>query len=693
MTDAFLRTPQTTDESSDELVAPVDGAALAAHSAEQDTEQIAEQDTDHDEPEIEPDVEQDAEAGARSSVRHKPEVKAEQKAAFDALLTYLRRSRGLDLTGYKPASLMRRIDKRMSTLGVADYQSFIEYLEVHPDEFKELFNELLINVTRFFRDPEAWTELTAQVILPMLDRKGENDRVRVWSAGCASGEEAYSLAIVLAEAMGVEAFRNRVKIYATDADDATLAQARQGTYEERHLDELTPALRERYFERTRDGRYTFRADLRRALIFGRHDLMYDAPISRIDILACRNVLMYFNAEMQSRILNRFALALNDTGTLFLGRAETLLSRSSLFTPIDLKRRFFSRVASPLLRDRMFAVSGDHHRGSAPVDPSATAPARDAAFETSPVAQIVVDNDGAVVLANEQARTLFQLVPTDLGRPLQDLELSYRPLELRSRLDELYRTQRAITVTGVAWGAPHSSGGTCDVLFVPLTDEVGFLHGIAISFVDTTRYSRLQRELEHANQELETAYEELQSTNEELETTNEELQSAVEELETTNEELQSTNEELETMNEELQSTNEELQTLNDAMRSREDELDQVTAFLRSILASLRGGVIALDRELRVTAWNAMSTDFWGLRSEEVMDRSFFTLDIGLPVETLHVPIRACLNGESEGEHLVVEGTNRRGKPMRCNVTTLPLRQNDSVQGVLLMIEEADSTARD
>ncbi|HYW30193.1 MAG TPA: CheR family methyltransferase [Gemmatimonas sp.] len=684
MTDESMRTPPRSDRTPEVSDIPLNGEVALERDAAASAEVLADANGKDG---IEYNAEQETE-----ETEHAAEDAAKHKAAFDALLTHLRRSRGLDLTGYKPTSLMRRIDKRMSAVGVADYHAFVEYLEVHPDEFKELFNELLINVTRFFRDPEAWSELTTQVIRPMLARKGDDDIIRVWSAGCASGEEAYTLAIALAEEMGIEAFRRRVKIYATDADDATLAHARLGTYEARHLEEVPTEIRDRYFERTRDNRYAFRSDLRRALIFGRHDLMYDAPISRIDILACRNVLMYFNAEMQSRILGRFALALNDAGILFLGRAETLLSRSALFAPVDLKRRFFARVPTALHRGRMFAVPGGHPRSPVVLDVVATALVRDAALETSPIAQIVVDTEGVMVLANEQARTLFQLVQADVGRPLQDLALSYRPLDLRSRLDELNRTQRSIAVTKVAWDAPNNVGGTCDVSFVPLIDESGQLHGIAISFADTTQYSKLQRELEHSNQELETAYEELQSTNEELETTNEELQSAVEELETTNEELQSTNEELETMNEELQSTNEELQALNDTLGTKEDELDRVSAFLRSMLASLRGAVIALDADLRVTAWNDSSTDFWGLRAEEVLERNFFTLDIGLPVETLTLPIRACLNGASEGEVMLIDSTNRRGKPMRCSINALPLREDDRVTGVLLIITQVNDDAR-
>ena len=226
--------------------------------------------------------------------------------------------------------------------------------------------------------------------------------------------------------------------------------------------------------------------------------------------------------------------------------------------------------------------------------------------------------------------------------------------------------------------------------MPLMDGSGAVMGAAISFADISAAKRLQRELEHANQELETAYEELQSTNEELETTNEELQSTVEELETTNEELQSTNEELETMNEELQSTNEELQTINEELRQRSDELNTVNAFLESILTSLRGGVAVVDAERKVLVWNDKADELWGLRADEAIGRNLLGLDIGLPVERLKQPMRECLNGTLQFIELQVDATNRRGRTIRCRVTCSPLLgPHRDIRGVIVMMEDLDA----
>ena len=259
------------------------------------------------------------------------------KSGFDELLAYLRRARGFDFANYKRPGLARRFDKRMQTLGVSDYEAYLDYLEVHPEEFAHLFNTILINVTGFFRDPDAWEYLAAVVIPDILRHKGAGEPVRAWSAGCASGEEAYSLAMILAEAIGMDEFCERVKIYATDVDEEALAQARLAAYTDQQVAGIPPALLKKYFDRV-NGRYVFNKEMRRCVIFGRHDLFEDAPISKVDLLACRNALMYFNAEAQARILSRFHFALVPRGVLFLGKAETLLAQSATFEPVDVKRR-------------------------------------------------------------------------------------------------------------------------------------------------------------------------------------------------------------------------------------------------------------------------------------------------------------------------------------------------------------------
>jgi two-component system, chemotaxis family, CheB/CheR fusion protein len=604
---------------------------------------------------------------------------------LEVLLDYLRRSRGFDFTGYKRTSLSRRIQRRIQDVGADGYLGYLDHLEVDPEEFTQLFNTILLNVTSFFRDPPVWEYLGAEVLPQLAAAKAADEPIRIWSAGCASGEEAYTLAMVVAEVLGAEAVRERVKIYATDVDEEALGQARQARYTAKQVEGVPPELLGRYFERHGDD-HVFSKELRRSVIFGRHDLIQDAPISRIDLLVCRNTLMYLNSETQSHVLARFSFALREAGYLLLGKAEMLLAHSDLFTSMDLKRRVFQKVPGATLRERLLVLT---EGGERPVDTQVAREERirSAALEASPEAQIVVDAAGYLMLANERARALFRLSVDDLGRPFQDLEISYRPLELRSKIQQIFVERRPSPVDEVEWPTPSGEVAQLEVQVVPLTDDRQALLGASINFTDVTRSRRYKEELEHANQGLEDAYAELQSTNEELETTNEELQSTVEELETTNEELQSTNEELETMNEEMQATNEELQTINDELGQRTTELNQLNAFLESIWAGLEGAVTVLDAELRVLVWNHGSEELWGVRQEEVQGQHFLNLDIGLPIDQIRPALRGAMNEGDGSRSTLVQAVNRRGRTVTCRVTCSPLLDSDkTLRGVIVVVLE-------
>jgi len=597
---------------------------------------------------------------------------------LDELLDYIRTSRGFDFTGYKPTNLERRIKKRMAAVDVERYDDYIDFLEVHPDEFPQLFDTILINVTAFFRDPQVWAFLASDVIPQIEQLHDGHGPIRVWSAGCASGEEAYTAAIVFAEALGLEAFEQRVKVYATDADEDALATARHGAYTAKEMEPIPDDLREKYFD-NEGSRHAFKKTLRRSVIFGRHDLVQDSPISRLDLLICRNTLMYFNAELQNKILSSFHFALGDNGFLLLGKAETMLTQSEHFVPVDLKHRLFQRVARSHV-DRLGTL-----QDAQGVPLSRHVLLRDAAIEGAPISQLLVDVDGMLLLANQQARASFNVTGTDIGRPIQDLELSYRPLELRSRIETAYAERRPVQVINVDRALGSGDIQSFDVSLAPIFDSEGVPLGVTISFTDVTRYRRLRQELERSNQELETAYEELQSTNEELETTNEELQSTVEELETTNEELQSANEELETTNEELQSTNAEIQAMNDDMRRRASDVDRAASLTNGILSSLDKAVVVVDRNKDVKSWNDHAAEMWGLRAEEVEGRPLASLDIGLHVAELDAPIAQSLRGESA--RVTVKATNRRGRTFVCDVSSNPFIDGDgAIQGAVLMLEE-------
>ncbi|MBV9193442.1 MAG: PAS domain-containing protein [Solirubrobacterales bacterium] len=600
---------------------------------------------------------------------------------LEAVLEFVKETRGFDFTGYKRSTVERRIAKRMAEVGADRYEDYLDYLQLHQEEFAQLFNTILINVTGFFRDPRAWDYLAGEVVPQLVESRASSSPIRIWCAGCASGEEAFTIAMVFARVLGDDGFRERVKIYATDIDEEALDQARHGAYLPRQIEDVPPDALERFFERT-DQRYVFRKDLRRCVIFGRNDLVQDAPISHIDLLVCRNVLMYFTVETQAQILRRFHFALDNEGVLLLGKSEMLITHTSLFTPVDLKRRLFRKVMRPSLRERVRALALD------PVDGASQSVAdnlREAAFDVGRSAQLVLDAAGALVMANSAARNLFGLRVTDLGRPIQDLELSYRPVELRGHLDAVASDLRGIDLKSVRWRVAEQER-VFDVRLAPLLGE-GVLLGTSIAYEDTTESGELQKQLAASKRELEGAYEELQSTVEELETTNEELQSTNEELETTNEELQSTNEELETMNEELHSSNEELETMNEELRHRTRELHQINSFLESIFSTTGIGVAVIDDSQRVQIWNGNARELWGIAPEEAEGEHLMALDFGLPLEDLRGDLKAALGGEIHRAQRIVDATNRRGQPLQCRVTLVPLARvgNDGGAGVVIMME--------
>jgi two-component system CheB/CheR fusion protein len=612
-----------------------------------------------------------------------------QTEALDSLLQFVKESRGFDFTGYKRSTIQRRVAKRMAEVGSDSYTDYIDFLQLNADEFAQLFNTLLINVTGFFRDPHTWEFLADEIVPQLVAARPPESPLRIWSAGCATGEEAYTAAMVFARVLGDEAFRNRVKIYATDVDGDALDYARLGSYVPRQIEDVPREALDRFFERT-EQRYVFRKDLRRCVIFGRNDLIQDAPISRIDLLLCRNTLMYFTADTQSQILRRFHFALDDGGVMLLGKSEMLISHADRFTPVDLKRRVFRKVIKPALRERVRIVAADPGNGASQ---SVGDSLREAAFDIAGGAQVVLDADRVVVMASSAARRMFNLGFHDLGQPIQDLELSYRPLELRSHLDGVSSALRVADVKAVHWRSGDEDR-ILDVHLAPMLNDGVFL-GTTISYVDVTDEQRLREALATSKRELEQAYEELQSTVEELETTNEELQSTNEELETTNEELQSTNEELETMNEELQSSNEELETMNDELRHRTLELNNLNAFLETVLTTIGFAVAVIDRNQHVQIWNSQARELWGLTTEEVEDQHLMSLDFGLPIERVKAQLRATLAGESEREEIVLDAVNRRGQSFGCRVTLLPLGNGNgnggdgARSGVIMMMEPVEA----
>ena len=599
---------------------------------------------------------------------------------FEILLRHIQESRGLDFRGYKRTSLRRRISLRMEAVGVEDFASYRACLEAQPGEFEDLLNTVLINVTSFFRDSEAWEAIRNQVIPAILASADDGRPIRVWSVGCASGEEPYSIAMLLAEALGVPEFCRRVKIYATDLDEEALKVARLATYSPRDVEEVPADLLTKYFERT-SNHYVFERELRKCVIFGRHNVVHDAPISRIDLLICRNLLIYLEAETQAAVLPRLHYALNRDGHLFLGKAETQLARSTLFRAVEMKHRIFAKVAQEWRRPLGSLAAVRQARLESPLN---DVKLLESALNEAGNALLVVDDAGTVVLANLPARQLLGVGEADLGRPFQDLPISYRPMELRGPIEEVFRERRGVRLENQEYRLNQNEVMRLSIDLRPLYRPEGGVQAVLLLFTDHTGIHTLRRELEAAQENLENSIEELQSANEELETTNEELQSTNEELETTNEELQSTNEELETLNEEARSSNEEMESVNEELRIQAEQASSYRLYLESVLRSMNGGIIVIDQKHSIQSWNRWSENTWGLRAEEVIGTSLEALDIGFPLHLLRDDIALVQAGREEQAERIVEGIDRRGRRILCLVRASSLSDESGENHGLVLV---------
>ncbi|MFL5673889.1 MAG: chemotaxis protein CheB [Chloroflexota bacterium] len=530
---------------------------------------------------------------------------------LDRFLLQLRDRSGIDFTAYKRPTIVRRLERRMAatrSTGLVDYR---RYLLSHPDEVHRLRSSLLIKVTDFFRDPELFDYIRATLLPSLIDDARERRELRLWSAGCATGEEAYSLAMLVADALGPEVARWNIRIFATDADAEAIAFARRGVYPASALKGVDAPTLARHFRRV-DSEFEVSGHIRAMTVFGEHDLAQRAPFPRIDLITCRNVLIYFTPELQRRALQLFAFSLRDGGYVALGKSETTSPQSSAFIPMHPGLRVFQRsgdrTAVPTTRFRETPQPDVPHRrrgrravGPEPLhalDDGAPSPIERA--ETIllrlPVGVCVIDHSYTTVFLNTAARTLLGIHGAAIGHDFVHQARALDSGPLREALDNALAGHQAEVRAAVTSETPIGDPRVLHLTFAPMSFDShgGDGHVLATVFDVTTeenlrsdqradagrlgaelerlraqvgRLAETNRDLLRGNDELAVVNAELRTSNEELVVYNEELQAATEEVETLNEELQATNEELETLNEELQSTVEELNTANDDLAAR------------------------------------------------------------------------------------------------------------------------------
>ena len=546
--------------------------------------------------------------------------------ALDQILRMLREKHGVDFTLYRQTTIRRRIARRMLVHGIDTLENYRRYLEEHPSQVQALYNDLLVNVTRFFRDPEVFRILERSVFPGIIKQRPPAAPIRIWAPGCATGEEAYSLAIALLESLGDADGTFPIQLFGTDVSEAAIVKARAGMYLE-NIELDVPAARLRRFFVKLDGQYQVRKSVRELCVFAKQNLATDPPFSKMDLIVCRNVLIYLEPELQKRVLSIFHYALKAPGFLVLGVSETVGPLSDLFSVVDKKYKVYTKRPTSRRFDlRLSSLD----RGTGKMGPGRAARSTDEAGGSRSDLLREVDRillgkyAPAGVLVNEAAEILqFRghtspyLEPAPGQASLNLLKMAREGLlmELRMAIDKA-RKQSApvrrerlsikqdggsvlVTLEVIPMSGPARERNYL-VLFerVPPSGESRAPGSTARGATPRPRQAATERQTESLRQELTATKEFLQSIIEEREATNEELQAANEELQSSNEELQSTNEELETAKEELESVNEELTTVNEAQQHRNAELSQLNNDLNNLFAGDTIPIVMLGSDGRI-----------------------------------------------------------------------------------------------
>jgi two-component system CheB/CheR fusion protein len=552
------------------------------------------------------------------------------ESALKKIFIVLRAQTGHDFSQYKPSAIQRRILRRMSMHQIEALDGYVKYLQQTPPEVDALFRDLLIGVTAFFRDPEAFAALEEQIIPRLFADKPGGGVIRVWSTACSTGEEAYSLAILLQEHMESLQQRFTLQVFATDIDSRAIATARAGLFPAGIASDLSPQRLARFFTAEPDGSaYRVHKGIRDLLVFSEHDLIKDPPFSRLDLISCRNLLIYLGADLQKQLAATFHYALKPGGMLFLGTSESLGSSADLFAAVDRKAKLYQRkddlaggqAQSPRrYRPSLMPLQAGETKPAPGMKPSLRELTEEALLQQIAPAAALVNAEGDILYLHGRSGAYLEPAPGEAGinnivtmaRPGLQFELSAalhkagfrketvhaRELHVRSNG---HFTRVNLSIHPLLTGLAASPGSP---LFLVILAEAPALTPemtppAAVPLLDaTTSEADTDAQLSALREEMRAKDEYLQSTREELETANEELKSAIEEMQSVNEELQSTNEELETSKEELQSVNEEVATVNTELQSKVEDLSRANNDMNNLLAGTGIATIFIDHQLHI-----------------------------------------------------------------------------------------------
>ena len=595
-----------------------------------------------------------------------PTAGTRDDTALKKIFVLLRSGTGHDFSQYKPSTIRRRIDRRMAMQEIETIDNYVKFLQQAPAEVIALFRDLLIGVTHFFRDPEAFKFLEEQGVPKLFEGKPPGSTIRVWSAGCSTGEEAYSLAILLQEGMEALGQSHTLQIFATDIDSRAIATARAARYPTSIAADITPERLKRFFTIEPGGdAYRVHKSLRDLLVFSEHDLLKDPPFSKIGLVSCRNLLIYLNADLQKRIIPLFHYTMNPDGMLFLGPSETVGGFDDLFAPLDRHAKLYRRKdprsgARPPAMDQLTATqplqNADHPRFGEKAAPAAKLSPRELAEKTM-VQQIVqasalVNERGDILYIHGRTGRYLELAPGDSGinNILKTAREGLRN-ELAVALHRAARGKEVVVSPGVRVKT-NGSFTTVNLTVSPVLTDPSAMPEAPLYLVileeapnppdRADQPDRAAARVVALNKKLLEKDEYLQSSMERLESSTEELKSSNEEMQSVNEELQSSNEELETAKEELQSTNEELHTVNTELQIKVVDLAQASNDINNLLVGTGIGTMYVDLHLRILRFTSPVTEIINVVSN----------DAGRPVQdfstrfkkysTLEEDVRAVLD---------------------------------------------------
>ena len=634
--------------------------------------------------------------------------------ALNPIFLLLRSQTGHDFSAYKRNTIGRRIERRMSIHQIRDMAQYTRYLRQNPQEVEMLFKELLIGVTSFFRDPDAFELLRSRLVADILPNKSTDSAVRLWVPGCSTGEEVYSLAIVLREAMDEAQVNPRVQIFGTDIDAEAIDMARNGRYPAHLMAGLSPERLKRFF--VREGNLVrVKKEIREMALFAIQNVIKDPPFTRLDLICCRNLLIYLDGDLQKRLVPLFHYILNSGGLLLLGPSETIGRHGDLFAMVDKKWKLFRRKdtgisertwefdsAKPLAGDAGARTDVDV-RGARHI--SVTEVAERALLDKYAPPCVIVNHKGDILYTHGRTGKFLELASGSASLNVYEMAREGLRLELNSAVRRSSQQKKAVAVEGLQI---KTNGGyqLVNLTVRPLRerdDQLGALTLVAFHELTGEKVAKERKvarpgkaslkRIAELEQELRFSQESLQTTVEEMETSNEELKSMNEELQSTNEELQSTNEELETSKEELQSLNEELVTVNSELQGKVEELSQLNNDMKNLLDSTHIATVFLDMQLRIKRFTPDATKIVNLIPSDV-GRPLSHIVSNLQREDLVHDAQAVLETFIPKE-VVVKTPDLRSYLMRM----MPYRTVDNhIDGVVMTFTDIGSehlleTARD